>query len=237
MSPYFEPVCPLRRGENCAWTRHFDTAATSRRYLSRGETNEFIRLNRRILVSRCGGVGKATTKWRWMQSRANCSPRLIPDIREKYREFSWFRPICSSLKSLYHTVFRTFIAFSCQCSPLKNREFLIVYQGNAFPDTGIGTRYTQAGNPVVLVLAWDSNLGDRRMWWTIHDPPSLISVSCPSYRRLSIVGRSRRWTSRFMGCHRLRLYFCLQAEGMPSNRLRSLSLESLKPRNRVAHPE
>jgi hypothetical protein len=28
------------------------------------------------------------TKWRRMQSRANCSLRLIPDIREKYREFS-----------------------------------------------------------------------------------------------------------------------------------------------------
>jgi hypothetical protein len=42
---------------------------------------------------------------------------------------------CSSLKSLYRTASRTFIAFSCRCNPLKNREFSIAYQGNAFPDT------------------------------------------------------------------------------------------------------
>jgi hypothetical protein len=35
-----------------------------------------------------GDGAMLTTKWRWVQSRANCSMRLIPDIREKYREFS-----------------------------------------------------------------------------------------------------------------------------------------------------
>jgi hypothetical protein len=37
-----------------------------------------------------GNQAMLTTKWRWMQSRANCSLRLIPDIREKYRNFRDF---------------------------------------------------------------------------------------------------------------------------------------------------
>lgn len=37
----------------------------------------------------CVGGDGATLmiKWRWVQSVANRSPRLIPDNREKYRDF------------------------------------------------------------------------------------------------------------------------------------------------------
>jgi Site-specific recombinases, DNA invertase Pin homologs len=46
----------------------------------------FAGIFRRFLVCR-GRENAQKTKWRWMQSQSNCSLRLIPYIREKYREF------------------------------------------------------------------------------------------------------------------------------------------------------
>jgi hypothetical protein len=53
---------------------------------------------------------EAETKWRWMQSLANRSLRLIPDNREKYRDFSDFLVEAPTEKPLYRPEFRTFIA-------------------------------------------------------------------------------------------------------------------------------
>ena len=51
---------------------------------------------------------KEKTKWRWMQSVANCSLQSIPDIREKYWEFSRLSSGGLHWKCLYPYVLRTF---------------------------------------------------------------------------------------------------------------------------------
>jgi hypothetical protein len=101
----------------------------------------------------------------------------------------------------------------------------------------IGTRYTQPEirfrSPFGILTAELDAFGER-------DTGSLLRRSLLA-ARLTAVFNSRveveDGQADLLAVIERDCIFCFQAEGMPSNRLRSLSLENLKPRNRVVSPE
>jgi hypothetical protein len=73
------------------------------------------------------------TKWRWAQSAANGSLRLIPVNREKNRDFFGFWLRSHSRERLYDPGFTRVIVFLSDSGALRNRELLITYQGIVNP--------------------------------------------------------------------------------------------------------